>query len=380
MKLLIVTQKVDKNDPVLGFFHGWIEEFAKKCQSLVVICLSEGQHDLPANVKVLSLGKEKGFSKLMIVTNFYRYIWNERKNYDVVFVHMNQIYVVLGGLFWRLAGKKIGLWYVHRQVSLSLRVAAMLSNVIFTSAKESFGIVSEKVRYVGHGIDIASFAKPADYTSVWPIGINRQMQSVRKDVLQIVHVGRITPIKHCEVLIEAMGILRDEYHIASEAVFIGAPTNDSDREYFAALKKNVAENNLNEKVAFIGSLPNSEVKKYYWEADISVNMCPDGGMDKTVLESMAAGTPTFASNKIFADVLGELGQYFMFKFNDPKSLAEKINGFWSIDKADINLDMAGTAPDKTGTYSKEKIIAELVKISKGFDVEKLAAKLVVGLE
>jgi len=32
MKLLILTQKVDIDDDVLGFFHGWLEEFAKNVE------------------------------------------------------------------------------------------------------------------------------------------------------------------------------------------------------------------------------------------------------------------------------------------------------------------------------------------------------------
>ena len=56
-RLLITTQAVDLDDPVLGFFHRWIEEFAKHCESISVICLKEGRHDLPDNVHVYSLGK-----------------------------------------------------------------------------------------------------------------------------------------------------------------------------------------------------------------------------------------------------------------------------------------------------------------------------------
>ena len=29
MNLLLITQKIDKDDPILGFFHRWVEEFAK---------------------------------------------------------------------------------------------------------------------------------------------------------------------------------------------------------------------------------------------------------------------------------------------------------------------------------------------------------------
>ena len=39
MKILIITQKVDQNDDVLGFFHGWIAEFAKHCEQVTVYFL-----------------------------------------------------------------------------------------------------------------------------------------------------------------------------------------------------------------------------------------------------------------------------------------------------------------------------------------------------
>ncbi len=59
VKLLIITQKVDQNDDILGFFHQWVREFAENCEKVTVICLQKGEYDLPDNVKVLSLGKEQ---------------------------------------------------------------------------------------------------------------------------------------------------------------------------------------------------------------------------------------------------------------------------------------------------------------------------------
>src|ERR1700733_6884068 len=115
MKLLILTQKIDKDDGVLGFFHGWVKEFSSHFDQVTVICLGKGEYSLPPNVQVFSLGKEKesGGSKLFYIFNFYKYIWQERNNYDAVFVHMNQEYVLLGGLFWKLLGKKVFLWRNH---------------------------------------------------------------------------------------------------------------------------------------------------------------------------------------------------------------------------------------------------------------------------
>jgi len=73
MKLLICTQMIDKNDPILGFFHRWVEEFAKHFEHIHVICLKEGQHTLPQNVTVHSLGKEGGESRIKYVIRFYRF-------------------------------------------------------------------------------------------------------------------------------------------------------------------------------------------------------------------------------------------------------------------------------------------------------------------
>jgi len=169
MKLLIVTQKVDIHDDLLGFFHRWIEEFAKHCESVTVICLEEGRYELPTSVRVLSLGKEEGRSKVKYLKRFYSYIWQERKNYDAVFVHMNTEYIVLAGWLWRLLGKKIALWHVHFEVNLRLWIAEKLAHVIFTTTRDGCRVKSRKVKEVGHGIDVERFLCARDKEIKEPI-------------------------------------------------------------------------------------------------------------------------------------------------------------------------------------------------------------------
>ena len=206
-RLLIVTQAIDTEDPVLGFFVRWVEEFAKHAEHIEVICLKFGRSDLPKNVRVHSLGKEKGVSRVRYVLNFYKYIWRLRHDYDTVFVHMNQEYVVLGGPLWRALGKHIGLWYVHRSVNLKLRVASFFAQDIFTTTPEGFRLATPKLHVVGHGIDTVAFAAPS-----------RPLH----ERLRLVSIGRITPIKNLDTLIEAVALLRDK-GIAATATFIGAP-------------------------------------------------------------------------------------------------------------------------------------------------------------
>ena len=102
MRLLIITQKVDKKDSILGFFHDWLLEFSKHQEKIIVLCLEKGDYKLPSNVSVFSLGKERSISKIRMLFNFYRLISSKRKDYDKVFVHMNPIYIVLGGLIWKI--------------------------------------------------------------------------------------------------------------------------------------------------------------------------------------------------------------------------------------------------------------------------------------
>jgi len=113
MKLLIITQVIDKNHPVLGFFHRWVEEFAKHAEHIHVIALQTGEYHLPENVTVHSLGKERGEGKLRQFFSFWSLLFSLRKKYDAVFVHMNPEYIVLHGWWWRRTGKRLALSYTH---------------------------------------------------------------------------------------------------------------------------------------------------------------------------------------------------------------------------------------------------------------------------
>lgn len=310
MNLLIITQKVDADDDVLGFFHRWLLEFGKNVEGLSVICLEKGRVNLPPHVKVFSLGKEEKRSRILYLRRFFQIIWKERHNYDSVFVHMNPEYVVLGGDLWRLLGKKIGLWYVHRNVDLKLRVAGMLAHVIWSTTPEAFRIRSKKVNFVGHGIDLSLFP--------------RKGSTAQAGTFRIVHSGRITPIKNLDVLVEALTILKTEKNKKFEATLAGVPTVPSDFEYEKKLQGLIKDEGLEREVVFAGKIPFSRIGELYREADISVNLTPSGGMDKAVLESLASGTIALSANKAFKELFGEYAPLLIYNERDPEDVAKKI--------------------------------------------------------
>ncbi len=286
-KLLFITQTIDKNDRVLGFTHRWVEGLAQQFESVTVICLGVGEHQFPPNVKICSLGKEKNVSKIRYLMNFYKYIWLERRQYDSVFVHMNPIYVVLGGPWWRLTGRKVALWYTHLKATTTLRLALCIVNNAFTADSRSFPIRSSKVTVLGHGIATDIF---------------RREGSIQRKLGSILSLGRISPVKQIERLIEALNILRAE-DIDFNCRIVGDPVLGHEA-YYAHLKTLVPAE-LKNHIVFESGVQRDKSLQLYNESEIFVNTTRQGSFDKTILEAMACETLVVTTNKSFQGILDE---------------------------------------------------------------------------
>jgi len=287
MRLLIYTQKVDKNDPVLGFFHQWIEEFAEHLDALEVVCLEKGEYTLPGNARVTSLGREEGKGRMTYVWRFYKHLFGGRSAYDAVFVHMNAEYVLLGGIFWHLWGKSVGLWYTHKKVSWKLRVAHMLTDIVFTASEESFRMPSKKLSVMGHGIDFSHF-QPA----------SRSNDENGKKTVTLISAGRISEIKRTDLLIEVARVLR-ERGVSYSLSLAGVPISGLDRVYQDELQRRIHEWKLEERVHFVGAKTYQEMPAFYRSGDIFLHASETGSLDKVVLEALACGLPVLTTSDAY---------------------------------------------------------------------------------
>lgn len=315
MKLLICTQMVDKNDANLSAFHEWIAQFAARCEKVIVICLYEGKHTLPKNVEVISLGKEKKVSRLAYIRRFYKNIISRRHDYDAVFVHMNPEYIVLGGYFWRRWGKRIGLWYAHRSVTLKLRIAVHFADLIFTVSNASFRLRTEKCRMVGHGIDTELFKPDIRETSI---------------DTRIVTTGRIAASKR---LLEMLQVL-DVLHAKGEKfrfTVIGTPLTSNDARYEKRLHEEVRKRPYQDRVQFVGSVPHQNLPAFLNQQDVFLNFSTTGNMDKAGLEALAMTVPVVTTNEAFKDLL----EPFELYIGDP-----------SVEKIAKSIDHIMDRPDR----------------------------------
>src|SRR3989344_2925863 len=281
IRLLICTQAVDIDDPLFSFFHRWIEEFSKHCEKISVVCLKKGRHSLPANVSVYSLGKERGATRIEYVLNFYRYIWKLRHDYDSIFVHMNQEYVLLGGKFWRLAGKRVLLWHNHKSGSSLTRIAGFLSHTVCHTSPSAYTSSFKNAVRMPLGIDTDVF-KP----------------KVSADPRSILFLGRFDGVKKPEILLQALDILAKK-GTEFKADIVGDPTFGHER-YASELKKRFF---FIPNVTFKSAIRNNETVAVYNSHAIYVNLTPSGSFDKTIGEAMACGCVVIAANNAVQDVL-----------------------------------------------------------------------------
>ncbi len=303
-RLLFITQKIDDKDSVLGFVEGWVEKLSKRFESIKVICLYRGQFNLPENIDVFSLGKEAGVSKLKNLKNFYRLIFNLRKEYDAVFVHMNEEYVLLGGIFWILFRKKIFMWRNHYSGSWKTSLAAWFCNKVFYTSKFSYTARYKKSLQMPVGVDDDFFVP------------NNKITFLENCVLSL---GRLDESKNIHILLEALSILKERGALFS-ATIVGDPSDQSSK-YPDYLKELVVKYNINDRVVFVPGVAKRETVNFYQNNEFFVNLSRDGMFDKTIFEAMACGLLVVASSSDFAKIVDDR---FVFPAGDARVLADKL--------------------------------------------------------
>ena len=304
-KLLFVTQVMDKSDSVLGAYHGWVSELAKHVGHITVICLYEGEHTLPSNVRVFSLGKERGRAPAFVYAlRFLALVWRLRRTYDTVFVHMNQEYLLLAGVTWKLLGKRIFFWRNHYAGSVFTDMAALFCTKIFCTSRYSYTAKYKNTEFMPVGVDTSRFLEST---------------SVARIQHSILFFARMAPAKRPELFIEALGLLKQR-GVSFTASLYGSPL-PVDVTYYENLKIKSRELGLEESVIFYPEVPNSEAPAVFAAHEIFVNCSPSGMFDKTLFEAVGAGCVVLARSLDFCEQAGS-----DFHFETCEELAHTLEG------------------------------------------------------
>ncbi|MBX4189053.1 glycosyltransferase family 4 protein [Candidatus Parcubacteria bacterium] len=347
-RILIITQKVDREDSLLGFFHYWIENVAKQADKVTVIALGKGVYSLPANVQVYSLGKERGTPKFMQAIKFYIYAFRALMECDGIFVHMVPEYVRAVwplNVFFR---RPVAMWYAHIHVGPAARWAIDHVDYVLTASKESFEFDSSKVVVTGHGIDTDLF-KPD------PL--------VKKEPL-ILTMSRISRVKRLDVFIKAIKLLKDRHKdMPIRALIAGRLARPEDAEYQRELKALIHLYGLDDVFGWYPEITNSEMPAIYNKAAVFVRMQGGGGFGKSELAAMSCGVPSVIPTDVYKKDLGEFAENTYFKEDDAEELALRIEGVlsWDTDTKSRYAKIArGIVVDKHNIEKLAKVIVSLL--------------------
>jgi len=146
-----------------------------------------------------------------------------------------------------------------------------------------------------------------------------------EDKKVLLSVGRIVGWKGYQLVIEALQELDATYVLIGEG------------EYLNELKKLVKKYKVEDKVLFLGMIPNIELYKYMNMANLFLQ--PSTGHEAfgiTLVEAMACGLPVVASkNGGMVDIVKDGINGFLFKNGDIKDMIEKIEIGLKYDFRDV---------------------------------------------
>ena len=319
MKLLFLTQVLDRDDGVLGFVVRWIEEFAKHTNAVRVVALEVGNTaGLPANVDWVEIGRKGRILRYFHYQRTLRAAFDE--GFDVVLAHMVPRYALVAHKPAGRAGARLYLWYTHKGVDARLRRAVPLVLKTFTASDESLRVETPTRVVTGHGIDTDHFELAAPE---W------------RAPFRILSVGRLTPAKDPLTVIRALRLVLDA-GFQAQVDWVGGGLTSADVGFADEVQSAIAQASVADHFHLRGEIPYSAVTSFFETANVLVNASHTGSVDKVVLEAMAARRAVLSCNESFPPIFAGL--------DDPAAFGERAalgRSAWLMFEKGNAEDLAG---------------------------------------
>jgi glycosyltransferase involved in cell wall biosynthesis len=314
MKLLILNERVDENDAVLGIYTEWINEFGNQLDEVYVVTQFKGRARLRRNVHVVSLGKEKGLPKVVQLKNFYSHVGEILPKVDFVLAHMSPVWIILAAPLLKLYNKPSFLWYAHKHVDAKLRLAERIVKGVFASVPGSIGLKGEKVRLVGQGIPLHRF----------PF---KKGERGLPSTLKLVSIGRLTSRKDYVTIVRACAVLRERGRNVRLRI-VGPALTPDEAAYERVIRGEIKRLKLEKFVKLTGPVPNKDVPKEYYAADVLVNAASKTGADKVVFEALCTGCIPVACDPALRGLLAD--SRLLFSPGNFRELARVLDNLASL--------------------------------------------------
>jgi glycosyltransferase involved in cell wall biosynthesis len=288
MKLVVITQRVDPDDPALGATVPMLRSLAARVDELVVLTLAARESSLPENVRVKVIAAP---TQALRGGRFAAALVPELRPRPVaVLAHMSPIYAVLAAPLVRPLRIPLLLWFTHWRSSRLLQLAERVSTGVLTVDRSSFPLSSPKVIPIGHGIAVDALPCVE-----------------QEDRLRLLALGRTSPAKGLDTIVEAARLAGVELELR------GPSLTGEERAYRDALGVPVEP-----------PVARREIARVYAAAGALVNNMRSGALDKVVFEAAASCLPVLVSNPGFGSLVEGIEPSLQFPQDDAEALAGRI--------------------------------------------------------
>lgn len=326
------------------FFHvlNLLEEIARNEVSIkLIIEKSEGIPIInQPNIEVFCL-KKKGIYRLLelyiligrIQKEGYNKLFVRITNWGAIMAILNSFVSKLEVYYWqsgtvfgydneqKLSINKVK-WYLKTRLPFNFIKRFV---TFFVTGPESMkeyyvnvvGVNADKIKILYNDIDTSRFYKVEKHN----IEAIKNELGIANDKKIILFVHKFSPVRRSKLYISNFvkqfyteSLLQDYLFY-----FIG---DGSDKEDIEAEVKSMG---YQDKVFFLGALPNAQVHKYYQIAEIFINPTHAEGFPRVLIEAMACGLPVVTTNAGgIKDILGNLQLQYMSDINDSNHFASNL--------------------------------------------------------
>jgi glycosyltransferase involved in cell wall biosynthesis len=303
VKLVVITQAVDPDDPALGATVDKLRALAARVDELVVFALRTRTVDLPANVRVRSFAARGPVLKAARLLALL--VPELRRRPVAVLAHMAPAYAVVAAAVTRPRRVPLLLWFTHWRASRLLQLAERVSTRVLSVNARSFPFASAKLVATGHGIELPD--TPA---------VHEPQQTLR-----LLALGRTSPAKGLTTLVDAVELLAD---LPVELEIRGPSLTDEERAH---------RRELEARATVGGPVERSAVRELFARSDVLLNNMRAGALDKVVFEAAAAGLPVLVASDGFDALVGGLDASLRFRQDDADDLAARVRELYDLGPA-----------------------------------------------
>lgn len=185
-------------------------------------------------------------------------------------------------------------------------------------------------------------------------------KSKRNDeVISIIFVGRVIPLKGVHTLLSALAEIRGS--IPFHLTIVGPLYGDGYEGYELKLKQMIQEKDLSSLVAFTGNISDRQtLEDHYLKADIFVIPSETEGVPKVIMEAMNYGLPIIASRVGGIPLMVRDGiEGLLVKPGSQQDLIEALLRL--AQNGGLRASMGDAARARSRYFSKEKIFQEIAQ-------------------